>query len=133
MQFKITRVEIAPIMQASSGIVQGFALGDLPRPRVHEKTVRALLRHAPSFIAGGSNTGVPYTVKDVAHALHADNALTVIAIALDLLALQEQGAVTPEALERLTAGLTVTALRELVKTLKATQREREEIEAEQKL
>ena len=82
MEFITRRVEIAPIMQAASGVVQSFAHGDLPRPRVHEKTVRALLRYAPSFIAGGINTGVPYTVKDVAHALHADNALTVIAIAL---------------------------------------------------
>lgn len=69
----------------------------------------------------------------MAYTLRADNALTVVAIALDLLALQEQGAVTPVVLERLAAGLTVTALRELVKALKATRREREEIEAEQKL
>jgi hypothetical protein len=132
MEFITKRVEIAPIMQAVSGVVQSFAHGDLPRPHLHERTIRSLLRYAPSFVVG-SNTGVPYTVKDVAHALHADNAVTVIAIALDLLALQEQGAVTLVVLERLTTGLTMTALRELVRTLKTTQCEREEIEAEQKL
>jgi hypothetical protein len=79
--------------------------------------------------------GTPCTACAVARHLGAvnkhGNALPSIKVALDLLELQEQEAVTPAVLEKLTAGLTVHALCELVKTLKAAQREREEIAREQ--
>ena len=137
MHFRSKRVEIAPIMRSVGDVVQRIACGDLPRPLVLLSAARCQVRRAPSYVSGQTaESGVAYTTADVARhlgAMREGKPLVCVQIALDLLALQEQSVVTSVVLERLAKGLTINALQQLVRTLKATQREREEIEAEQKL
>jgi hypothetical protein len=137
MDFRSKRVDIAPIMRSVGDVVQRIARGDLPRPVVPVSAARCQVRRAPSYVAGQTaERGVAYTTADVARhlgAMRGGKPLVCVQIALDLLALQEQEVVTSAVLERLARGLTINALQQLVRTLKATQRECEEIEAEQKL
>lgn len=137
MDFTSKRVEIAPIMRSVGDVVQRIARGDLPRPAVPVSAARGQVRRAPSYVSGQTvDRGVAYTTADVARhlgAMREGKPLVCVQIALDLLALQEQNVVTLAALERLARGLTINALQQLVRTLKATQHEHEEVKAEQKL
>jgi hypothetical protein len=69
--------------------------------------------------------GTPCTARAVAKHLGATDkkgeGLPSIYIALDLLDLQKQGAVTSAVLERLTQGLSLNALQQLARTLRKNQ------------
>lgn len=106
MSFR-TQVDVPWIISQVSGARQALGTG---------ASVRAVARHLKA-------------VDDIGKALPS------VAVACDLLALVEARAVTQAVLEKLTRGLTVTALQQLARTLKAEHREhlvaQAEIEAEQ--
>jgi hypothetical protein len=77
-------------------------------------------------VAGAVKTlGTPCTARAVARHLGATDkkgeALPSIYIALELLSLKDQGAVSSAALERLTQGLSLNALQQLARTLRKDQ------------
>ena len=133
--YKSSKVEPSSVISAVRKAVQDIASGKAPRPALSTATVLSAIRYAPSFIPGNRTehgNGIPYNVSSVAEMLGAidskGEALPSVRVAFSPLELEEQGAITKDALECMTQSMSLAALQQIARTLREKQRKEEDQE-----